>query len=324
MENILVTGGLGMIGAFICRALIANSRRPVIYDAGSSTGFIDDIVADCVIERGDICDMPRIMGVISRYKPAAIVHFAGHVGPTVEQLPWSSLNTNLMGTTTIFECARLSGVSRIVFPSSRMIYGSVAQRHQHPLYEPVPEEHPRKSPKLYGKIKRALEDIGDHYARLYGLDIVALRFGSAYAPGKFGRNDAVSPVMGLIEAAIANRPFRVECGAEQRDDLCYSGESANGVMAALNSSAQPGKFRVYNIASGELISLQEMIDTLKELYPSWQGEVGPGLDYRRMGVGYYFKMATDKAHAEIGFRPKFNFRSAAIDYARTLARLGAR
>lgn len=92
---------------------------------------------------------------------------------------------------------------------------------------------------------------------------------------------------------------------------------------AITNEERVGRFRVYNIASGELISLQEMVDILKELYPSWKGEAGPGLDYRHMGVGYYFKMATYKAQAEIGFRPKFNFRSAAIDYAQTLARLKA-
>ena len=324
MTQVLVTGGFGMVGAFVCRALLATSRQPLIYDLRSDHSLVRDIAADCVLEHGDICDLPRLMGVVKRYKPAAIVHLAGHVGPGVEQLPWSSLNANLIGSTTVFECARLSGIQRIVFPSSKMVYGPVAEKHRHPVYEPVPEEHPREPLKLYGKLKRAIEDVADHYAQLYGLDIIALRFGSAYAPGKFGRNDKVSPVMGLIEAAIANRPFRLEGGAEQRDDLCYSGESANGVVAALDSAARPGTFRACNIASGELISLQEMIAILQDLHPSWHAEAGPGLDYRRLGLGYYFKMATDKARAELGFKPRFDFRRAAIDYAETLGRLQTR
>jgi nucleoside-diphosphate-sugar epimerase len=154
--------------------------------------------------------------------------------------------------------------------------------------------------------------------QLYGLNIIALRFGSTFGPSKFGRDDKVSPVIGLIEAAIANRPFRLECGAEQRDDLCYSGESPNGFIAALESPARPGKFRAYNIASGELLSAGEMVAVLKDPYPSWSGEVGPGLDYRHLGLGYYFKMATDQARAEIGFKPRFDFRRAVIDYAETM------
>jgi UDP-glucose 4-epimerase len=321
MDKVLVTGGLGMVGASVCRSLLATARQPVIYDSGSDIALIRDIAADCVIEQGNTCDLPRLMGVVSQHQPVAIAHLAGQIGPQVERLPWSSLNSNLIGTITVFECARLAGIQRIVFASSKMVYGPVAEKHRHPTYEPVPEEHPREPLKLYGKLKRACEDVADHYAQQYDLDIIALRFGSLFAPGKFGRHEKVSPVMGLIEAAITGRPFRIEYGAEQCDDLCYSGESANGFIATLGSTALPGKFRAYNISFGELISLREMISILKDLYPSWNAEAGPGLDYRRRGPGYYFRMAIQRAQAELGFKPMFDFRSAVIDYAETLDRL---
>lgn len=325
MDKVLVTGGLGIIGAFVCRQLLATSRQPVIYDLGGENALVRDIAADCVIERGSVCDLPRLLGVISQHRPTAIVHLAGQVGPAVEQYPWTSLNTNLIGTTTIFEAARLSGIERIVYPSSRQVYGPVAQKHRHPTYEPVPEEHPREPLILYGKLKRAGEDIADHYARLYGLDIIALRFASAFGPGGHSKlRDAsalASPVLGMIESAIANRTYHIDYGADQSDDLCYSGESANGFIAALKSSPQRGKFRAYNIGSGELISLRGMIDVLKDLYPSWTADAGPGLDYRRLGPGYYFKMATQKAQAELGFKPAFDFRRAVIDYAETVGRI---
>src|SRR5262249_38203065 len=162
------------------------------------TARIRDIVNDCVIERGDICDLPRLLGIIARYQPSAIAHISGQVGPHVEQLPWSSLNTNLMGAATIFEAARLSGIPRIVFSSAKQVYGILEEKHRHPGYEPVSEDHPRGDPpRFYGKLKRACEDIAEHYARLYGLDIIALRFGSSYGPGKFGRDETVSPVVDM-------------------------------------------------------------------------------------------------------------------------------
>ena len=321
MEKVLVTGGLGMVGAFVCRALLATNRQPVIYDAGSDTRLIRDILADCVVEIGNTCDLPRLMGAVSHHRPVAIAHLAGEINPRVEQFPWSSIHANVVGTTTVFECARFSGIQRIVFASSRTVYGPVEERYQHPNYEPVPEEHPREPLKLYGKLKRAGEDVADHYARLYDLDIVGLRFGSTFGPGKFGRHNRVSPVMGLIEAAITNRPFVLECGAEQCDDLCYTGEAANGFIAALGSPARPGKFRAYNISSGEAVSLGEIITILRNLYPSWNAAAGPGLDYRRIGLHHYFRMSIQKAGIELGFRPLFDFRRAAIHYAETVGRL---
>lgn len=312
-----------MVGAFVCRALIASGRRPVIYDAGVSTALIRDIERHCDIVQGNVTDLPRLAGTLSEHHVRAILHFGGAVGPSVETMPWASIQSNYIGTTTVFEAARLAGIQRIVFPSSKMVYGPVQDRHRQPSYDPVPEDHPREPQKLYGKLKRAIEDTAEHYAVLYGLDIKALRFGSAYAPGKFGRHGKVSPVMSIIEAAIANRPMEIAHGADQRDDLCYSGESANGAIAALSAPATPGKFSVYNIASGELISMAEMIQVLMDLFPGWQGHVGPGLDYRNIGGGYYFLMSTEKARTEISFKPMFNFRRAAEDYHETLKRLVA-
>ncbi len=318
MNKVLVTGGLGVIGSFVCRALLETSRQPVIYNAGGDLRLVRDIASDCIIERGDICDLPRLMGVLRQYDPVAIAHLAGHVGRRVEQFPWSSLSANLVGTTTVFEAARLSGIQRIVFASSNQVYGDVAEKHRHPTYEPVPEEHPLQPINLYGKLKRMCEDIAAHYAQLYGLGIVALRFGPGFAPGRLGRGYKVSPVPAMIEAAIADRPFRLEYGGEQRDDLCYSGESANGFIVAINGEARCGKFDAYNITSGELITVREMVTVLRDLYPSWRGEVGPGLDYRDRGLGNYFRMATQKAQAELGFKPLFDFRRAVIDYAKTM------
>jgi UDP-glucose 4-epimerase len=327
VERVLVTGGLGIIGAFACRALLRASRQPVIYDTGSDTELIADTAADCVIENGDVCDLPRLMGVIAKHQPAAIFHVAGRLGATVERFPWLALNANLLGTATVFEAARLSGIQRVVYPSSRQVYGPVAEKHRHPRYDPVPESHPREPALLYGKLKRAGEDLADHYARLYGLDVIALRFASSIGPvprAKAGDPGTLSsPVLAMIESAMAQRPFRIDCGADQADDLCYAGEAANGFLAALQSAPRPGAFRAYNIGSGELISLGRMIEVVKELYPSWRGAAGPGLDYRRFGPGFYFMMATDRAQAELGFRPAFDFRKAVIDYAQTVERLQA-
>ena len=319
-DKVLVTGGLGMVGSHVTRALVASGRRPVIYDSETSTALIADVAAQCDVIQGNLDDLPRLMGVMGEHKPTAILHFAAQVGPLVEAFPWAALNANLVGTAGIFECARLMGIERVLFPSSKMVYGHVAQRHRHPVYDAVAEDHPREPISFYGKLKRGCEDVAAHYAQLYQLDIVALRFGSSFGPGKAGRSKAI-PVMGLIEAAIGNQPFRLECGAEQGDDFCYAGESANAVMAALDAPVQRGKFRAFNISSGELVTLGQIVSILGELFPGWNGSAGPGLDYRKIGTGYYFRMDLEQAREQLGFRPKFDFRSAVKDYAALLERL---
>jgi UDP-glucose 4-epimerase len=316
-ERVLVTGGLGMVGSHVCRALVASGRRPVIYDAGIDTALIADVAAQCDIVQGSTDDLPRLMGAIKDHKASAILHFAAQVGPAVDKFPWTALNSNLVETTAMFECARLMGIERVVFPSSKMVYGHVGERHRHPAYEPVPEAHPLEPIILYAKLKRAAEDMAFHYAQRYGLDIIAFRFGSSFGPGKIGRSKNI-PIMALIESAITSEPFHMECGADQSDDYCYSGEAANAAIAALDSPLKPGKFRAYNISSDELISLAQIIALLQDMYPGWKGSAGPGLDYRKIGTGTYFKMDISRAREEIGFRPKFNFKSAVQQYVQLL------
>jgi UDP-glucose 4-epimerase len=312
-DTVVITGGLGMVGAHVTRALVRSGRRTVVYDAGTDKELVSDVAAHCDMVQGGVEDMPRFMGVLREYQPCAILHFAAQVGPHVELQPWSSLHVNLLGTVNVLECARLGNVLKVIFPSSKMVYGPVALQYQHPVYAPVTEDHPREPNNFYGKLKRATEDIAAHYAELYGLDVIALRFGSSFGPGKRGRHKVA--VSALIEAAIDGEPMHMAHGADQCDDLCYSGEAARASLAALTSPSSPGSFRAYNIASGELISLRQIIAVLQQLYPGWDCRAGAGLDYRNMGVGHYFAMAIDKAEQELAFRPQLDFASAVRDYA---------
>jgi len=315
-DVVMVTGGLGLVGSHVSRALVASGRRPLIYDLRPDTAMIPDIASSCTVVQGGLDNLPRLIGAINEHKPTAILHFAAQVGEQVEKQPWSALNANLMGTAAVFEAARLTGIRRVVFPSSKMAYGAVSERHRHPAYEPVPEEHALDPKDLYGKLKHAIEDIAAHYAPLYGMDLTALRFASSFGPGGPGRHKVL--VMRVIESAITGQPLHVDTGAEQADHFCYSAEAANAALAALDAPVQPGRFRAYNIAGDELLSMAQIIEILKEMYPGWQGSVAPGLDYRKIGTGYYYAMDTRRARDELGWKPRFDFRGAVRDYARLM------
>ncbi len=313
---VMVTGGLGALGAYVCRELVRCGRRPLVYDLGSNTSGLGDIASQCILVQAGIDDSARLKEAVQTHQPAAIFHFAAQVGSQVEHEPAAAFQANLAGAVNVFECARQTGVHRVLFASSKMVYGPVAPRHRHPGYEPVAEDHPREPHDLYGKLKRALEDIASHYAARYDMDIVALRCASTFGASRPGRHRVA--VAALIEAAIAGRPHHLAQGGEQCDELCYAGDAARAAVAALDAPEQRGQLRAYNIGSGELLSLSQMIHILQDQYPGWQGSAGSGLDYRGMGEAHYFRMNTEKARREIGFEPAFHFAAAARDYASRL------
>ncbi|MET7319613.1 NAD(P)-dependent oxidoreductase [Streptomyces sp. NPDC005549] len=322
-RTVMVTGGLGMIGALTCREMLADGITPVIYDLGTNTALLGDIADQCVIRQGDITDVPKMLSVLKENPVQSIVHLAGRLGPEVEKAPWGALSSNLVGFAAVLECAHLTGVGRVVFASSKTVYGPVREEYRHPHYAPLPEEHPREPNSLYGKLKRASEDLGEHYANMHGLDVIALRFGSSISPGKAGRHSKVSPVVAMLQAAATGERFALASGGDQRDDLCYAGESANGIVAALNSAPHTG-FRAYNIAAGELLSLRDMAKVLMDSHRGWSCEIGDGLDYRGMGLGFYYRMDISKAQRELGFVSRYPFHELAADYEAAVKKAEAR
>lgn len=321
MSNVvLVTGGLGQIGSHVSRALIAAGRTPLIYDLRTEAELIPDIVAQCMIVRGGLDNFPCLIDAIAESKPAAVLHFAAKVGQEVERQPWNAIASNFVGTAAVFEAARLCGVRRVIFGSSKMVYGGVEKSHQHPLFQPVTEDHPREPQDAYGKLKRATEDIASHYASLYQMDLTALRFASSFGPAGPSRHKVL--LSQVIESAVRGQPLHIETGGEQADTYCYSAEAANAAIAALDAPTALGRFRAYNIAGDELLTLADIVSILKELYPQWDGRVGGGLDYKRTGLGAYYRMDTSRARAELGWQPRFDFREAVRDYARVMDLIG--
>ncbi len=107
-----------------------------------------------------------------------------------------SFNTNVVGTYNVLQAAAAAGVKRVVFPSSREVYGD-------PRNIPVPETAPLRAKNAYGASKIA----GEVYCRLaaqQGLETVVLRLANVYGPGD---RDRVIPL--FAAAASAGLPITV-------------------------------------------------------------------------------------------------------------------
>lgn|GEM_PF-458752 len=319
-DFVLVTGGLGMMGAPVCESLILAGYRVVVYDIGSDRSLLSSIQELCDFVHGDADDLTRLISTVQAYKPVAIVHFAAIVGSIVENQPWSGLRVNLMGSVSVLECARLSGVKRVILASSKSVYGPVPSQYKFPHFAPVTESLPREPLNHYGKLKRAVEDIASHYAELYNLDVCAFRFGTTFGPAPVVRHRAF--IANMIESAFEGSAWKAEQGADQLDDLCYSGEAGAAVISALTSKPIFGSFRAYNISSGKLISLRAMIEVLSRFNPRWEVKIGDGLDYKEIGDAYYFQMDLKRSALELSYEPKYSFLEAIENYYSIFSRVG--
>jgi UDP-glucose 4-epimerase len=179
--KILVTGGAGFIGSHLVDRLVRDSSHRIIVYDNFSRGRLDNLsaAADRVtIVRGDITDRVSLQKVVKDidliYHLAAQSNVLGAV-----QNPDSSFESNVVGTYEVLRAAASSGVRRVVFTSSREVYGD-------PTSLPVKEDAPIQPKNAYGVSKAAGELYCRHFAG-QGLDIVVLRLSNVYGSRDFDR-----------------------------------------------------------------------------------------------------------------------------------------
>ena len=129
----LVTGGAGFIGSAFIRLAVSNADQPLIVNLDKLTyaGNLENLatVADHPGYRfvhGDICDERLVKNVVEEERPDAIVNFAAesHVDRSILS-PAPVFETNLRGTFTLLEAARLHKTPRFLHVSTDEVYGSI-------------------------------------------------------------------------------------------------------------------------------------------------------------------------------------------------------
>ncbi|HSG43460.1 MAG TPA: SDR family NAD(P)-dependent oxidoreductase, partial [Anaerolineales bacterium] len=177
----LVTGGAGFIGSHIVSALLEQGAIVRVLD-NFSTGkreninvLIQQFGQDRLeIMEGDIRDASAVgqavSGVDIIFHQAAFVS----VAQSMEE-PQECFDTNITGTSLLFDAARKAGVRRALFASSAAVYG---ESDAMPLVEKSLAQ--QKSP--YAVSKRVNEMYAELFTNEFGFEVVALRYFNVYGP----------------------------------------------------------------------------------------------------------------------------------------------
>lgn len=257
--QILVTGGAGFLGAWICRRLSRRGDRIRILDRTGSANMFAAIAgapAAAAIEwvHGDITDAEAVASAARGCD--AIVHLAGVLTPACKEDPVRGAAINLIGTLNVFEAALRHGTGKIVYTSSAGVYGPQSGEL------PVPVSH-------YGAFKLACEGSARAYFADHGLSSIGFRPYVVYGPGRESGLSA-GPSLACRAAARGEAyvfPYEGVAGLVYVDDVAAAYESA------LRHDA-PGA-QVFNMI-GEQAAPEDVIAVLREL--------APGCDIRTGGA----------------------------------------
>ena len=261
--TVLVTGGAGYIGSHTCKALSKAGFQPVVYD-NLSTGN-RWAVRWGPLEVGDITDRQRLDEVLKRYRPRAVMHFAGsaYVGESVEN-PGKYYRNNVLGSLTLLESMRDWDIEELVFSSTCATYGL-------PLSLPLDEQHPQNPINPYGRSKWMVERMIADFVRTYGLRSVILRYFNAAGADPSGEiGEWHRPETHLIPlaigAALGQQPpltvfgddYPTPDGTCIRDYVHVSDLADGHVLAVSHLQEKPG-LQIYNMGNARGFSVSEVI-----------------------------------------------------------------
>ncbi|MGH2369810.1 MAG: SDR family NAD(P)-dependent oxidoreductase [Chloroflexota bacterium] len=257
-QKIVVTGGAGFIGSHLVDRLLADGRAEVVVFDNLSRGRLSNLASHQADSRlriveGDVRDAAAVADAL---RGAAVVfHLAAQstVLGGVEDGDYT-FATNVVGTFNVLRAAAGGGVGRLVFASSREVYGE-------PVALPVDEDHPLMALNAYGASKAAGEVYCRAFRRMYGLPIAVLRLANVYGPRDFGH---AIPVW--LEQAAAGRELHVH-GGKQLIDFIWVGQA---VEALVRAAASNGSLPPINVASGtgtRILDLARRIARLAQCQP---------------------------------------------------------
>ena len=315
IKSILVTGCAGFIGANFAKKILSEFPNTKIIGIDNfSTGRREAVPEGVVFYEGSILDAALLKKIFSEHKPEYVFHFAAvpRVSYSVEH-PRETTESNILGTVTLLEAAKDSGVKRFIYSASSSAYGGLAKL-------PTKESENSPSPKSpYALQKYVGEEYCRIFSELYGMDSVSLRYFNVFGPGQYGDSAYASVISGWLEAIFFPdknpKPF-IEGDGEQSRDFSYVDNVVEANILAMRHS-EPLRGEIFNIAYGERTSVNQA----KEMMEKITGKK-LGTDQRPTRVGDVKHSHADisKARAILGYDPKVNFEEGlkrTIDWFRT-------
>ena len=301
MANILITGARGLIGHAL-RVALEEAEHPVI-----ATDLVAGTDSKHPVEAIDVLDRDSLLNVVSENDVEAIVHCGGASGPMVRPDDPSHVWTvNAMGTANVLEAARLEGVGKVVYCSSTSAFGRTPDG-----LDRVPEDVPLRPTTVYAASKAAGEHIADAYAEQFGMQVTSLRFSWVYGPRR--RTECL--IRDTLLDVLAGRPSRIRFGRTFHRQYVHVDDVVRALRATLEAGELPR--RSYTITGDSYLTIEEVAQAIREVYPDADVEVGDGADPQDE-VQARFDISAS-AH-DLEYRPRVSLREGIRTYGAWLAK----
>jgi len=296
--KVLVTGGAGFIGSNLVKKLLEDETvEQVKVIDNLLTGFEENIEAfkahaKFEFHNVDIRDADACLELTKDITHISHQAALGSVPRSVKD-PIKTNDHNINGTLNILNACRQNKIERLVFASSSSVYGD----------EPtLPKLESRIGNVLspYALTKRAKEEYARLFSENYGVSIIGLRYFNVFGPHQSPKGAYAAVIPLFIDLIRKQKEVTIHGDGEQSRDFTFIDNVVSANILALKKDTIPDNFRIYNIALGGKLSVNQLYQKIADILGSDQKAVhGPN----REGDIKHSLANIDKITSELNYKP---------------------
>jgi nucleoside-diphosphate-sugar epimerase len=304
-KNVLITGGLGFLGSNLALALesrnanvtVIDNLEPLyggnVYNLPISKGLINVVI-------NDMRNMEVMQPLI---QTADIIYHLGAQVSYIDSLnfPFEDLDLNAKSTLNILECCRkFNPTCRILFSSSRMVYGKVES-------EIVTEFSPTNPLSLYGIHKLTSETYLLMYYKDFGIPTTILRIANPYGPRQQIKHSKYSLIGWFIRQAMEDKEIKIFGEGNQLRDYIFVEDIIQAMIKCGEVDDAIGE--ILNVGSGKSYKFSEMVNEVvscvnkgRVTYVPWPK------DYEKIETGDV-SLDLTKLNKITGWKPEYTLKN---------------
>jgi UDP-glucose 4-epimerase len=252
-ERFFLVGGAGFIGSHFVDRLLADEETPAVtvFDNFSSgrRWHLSHHEGDSRLEviEGDVRELGTLVDAMRDHD--VVVHLASN--PDIARAatePAVDFDLGTLLTHHVVEAARLTSVGRVLYASGSGVYGDLGETEADEDWGPL------EPVSTYGASKLAGETLISSYCHMFGLTGVSYRFGNVVGPRQ------THGVGFDFVRKLRDDPTRLEILGDGTQSKSYI--HVDDVLDAVFAGhrAQPNPYAVYNVATGDYITVNEIAD----------------------------------------------------------------
>ncbi|GAB4490558.1 MAG: SDR family oxidoreductase [Saprospiraceae bacterium] len=297
--NLLITGGAGFIGSNLVERFLDDDRIGLVRVLDDLSNGLYENIAEFELHpkfefiKGDICNYDTCRRAMQGIHKVTHQAALGSVPRSIEN-PMRTNEVNVGGTVNILYAAKEAGVDRVVLAFSSSTYGDsrelpkVEERIGHPL-----------SP--YAVSKLACEHYAQVFCKTYHLNFVGLRYFNIFGPKQNPDNPYAAVIPLFCRAFIEGSQPQINGDGTHSRDFTYVENVLHANDLALFTENSEALNQVYNVACGDQVTLNEMVDMLRQITGK---DIRPVYGPERIGDVKHSSADITKIRTKLGYEPK--------------------